>query len=138
MHLYASNSSFVEHNGSQMNYSRMSLPGGCKQLMHHTSCMSVPQTTGKLTGKPTGMRGCCSLLTFPQLYLKTRVTTKVGSCLHFGLHGSSWCLPRDANNCDAWRTLMGGSSHMHRLAAPAKQSALWHQPKSTAVLWKWY
>ena len=34
--------------------------------------MSVPQTTGK----PTGTRGHCSLLTFPHPHLKTRVTTR--------------------------------------------------------------
>ena len=134
VHLDSSNSFFVEHNGSQINYFRMSLPSGCKQLMHHTGWTSVPQTTGK----PIGMRGHCSLLTFPQLHLKTWVTMEAGSRLHFGLYGSSWYPPRDANNCDAWQTLMGGSSHMCQLAAPAKQSALGHQLKGTAVLWKWY
>ena len=134
MHPDGSNSFFVECNGSQMNYSRMSLPGGCKQLTCHASCTSVPQTTGK----PTGMRRHCSLLTFPQLHLKTRVATEVGSCSHFRLHGYSWHPPRDANNCDAQWTLMGSGSHTHRLTAPAKQSALGHQPKGTAVLQKWY
>ena len=134
MHLDGSNSYFIECNGSQMNYSRMSLPGDHKQLMCHASCASVPQTTGK----PAGMRGCCSLLTFPQLHLKTWVATKAGSCSHFGLHGSSWHPSRDTNNCDAQQTLMGGSSHMHRLTVPAKLSALGHQPKGAAVLWKWY
>ena len=134
MQLDGSNSSFVEHCGSQMNYSRMSLPSGCKQLMHYASCTSAPQTTGK----PIGTRGCCSLLNFPQPHLKTWVATEVGSIAHFGLHGSSWHPPRDANNCDAWWTLMGGSSHMRQLAAPAKQSALGHQPKGAAVLQKRY
>ena len=106
VHLDGSNSFFVGCNGSQMNYSRMSLPGGGKQLMHHTSCTSVPQTTGK----PVGTRGHCSLLIFPQPYLKTGVTTKAGSCSHFGLHGSSWHPPRDANNCDVQWILIGGSS----------------------------
>ena len=134
MHLDDSNSFFIECNGSQMNYSRMSLPSGCKQLMHHASCMSVPQTTGK----PAGMRGHSSLLTFPQPHLQTWFTTEVGSHLCFRLHGSSWCPPRDANNCDVWQTLMGGGSHTCQLAAPAKLSALGHQPKGTAVLQKWY
>ena len=40
--------------------------------------------------------------------------------------------------CDARRTLMGGGSHTRRLAAPAKQSALGHQLKGTAVLQKQY
>ena len=134
MHLDGSNSFFAECNGSQMNYSRMSLPSGCKQLTCHTSCASVPQTTGK----SAGMRGCCSLLTFPQPHLKTQVATKVGSCSHFGLCSSSWCPPRDANSCNAWQMLMGGGSHMCWLTAPAKQSTLGHQPKCAAVLQKWY
>ena len=133
-HLDGSNLFFIEHTGSQMNYSRMSIPSGCKQLMHHASCASVPQTSGK----PIGMRGRCSLLTFPQPHLKTRVTTKAGSHSHFGLRGSSWCPPRDANNCDAQQALMGGGGHMCWLTAPAKQSALGHQPKGAAVLQKWY
>ena len=134
MQLDGSNSFFTECNGSQMNYSRTSLPGGCKQLTCHASCASVPQTTGK----PTGVRGCCSLLTFPQPHLKTQVTTKAGSCLHFGMHGSSLCPPRDANNCDGWQTLMGGGSHMCWFTAPTKLSALRHQLKGTAFLRKWY
>ena len=129
MHLDGSNSLFVECNGSQMNYSRMSLPSDCKQLMCQASCMSVPQTTGK----PAGMRGNCSLLTFPQPHLKTWVTTEMGSCSHFGLCNSSWCPPRDANNCDAQWTLMGGGGYMCQLMAPAKLSALGHQPKGTPV-----
>ena len=133
-HLDGSNLFSAERNGSQMNYSRMSLPGGCKQLMHHASYTSVPQTTGK----PAGTRGRCSLLTFPQPHLKTWVTTEAGSCSCFGLLGSIWCPPRNANNCDVWQTLIGGSSHRRRLAAPAKQSALGHQPKGTAVLQKQY
>ena len=133
-HLDGSNSFFVEHNGSQMNYFRMYLSSGCKLLTHHTSCMSAPQTIGK----PTDMRGHCFLLTFPQPHLKTWVTTKVGSHSHFGLHGSSWHPPRDANNCDAQQTLMGGGSHTCQLAAPAKLSALGCQLKCTAILWKWY
>ena len=68
----------------------------------------------------------------------TWVATEVGSRSHLGLHGSSWHPPRDANNCDVRRMLMGGGSHMHRLAASAKQSALGHQPKDAAVLWKRY
>ena len=40
--------------------------------------------------------------------------------------------------CDGPWTLMGGGSHMSQLAAPAKQSALGHQPKGTAVLQKRY
>ena len=113
-----------------MNYSRMSLPSGCKQLTCHASCVSVPQTTGK----PAGMRGHCSPLTFPQLHLKTQVATKVGSCSYFGLCSSSWPPPRDANNCDAQWMLVGGGSHMYQLAAPAKLSALGYQPKGAAVL----
>ena len=112
----------------------MSLPGGRKQLMHHTSCALAHQTTGK----PIDTRGCCSILTFPQLHLKTQVTTKVGSCSHFGLHDSSCSTPRDANNCDVWQMLVGGSSHMCQHEAPAKQSALGHQLKGAAVLQKWY
>ena len=134
VHLDGSNSFFVEHNGSQMNYSRMSLPGGCKQLMHQASCMLAPQTTGK----PIGMRGHCFLHTFLQPHLKTRVATEAGSHSHLWLHGSSQHPPRDANNCDEQQTLMGGSSHMHWLTAPAKQSALGHQLKGAAVLQKWY
>ena len=117
MHLDGSNSFFVECNGSQMNYSRMSLPSGCKQLTCHASCASAPQTTGK----STGMRGHCSLLTFPQPHLKTQVTTEVGTCSCFGLHGSSWFPPRDANYCDVWWMLMGGSSHMCWLTASANK-----------------
>ena len=40
--------------------------------------------------------------------------------------------------CDAQWMLMGGSSHTHWLTAPAKQSALGHQLKGTAVLQKGY
>ena len=134
MHLDGSNSFFIECNGSQINYSRMSLPSDRKQLTHHTSCVSVPQTTDKLTG----MRGHCSLLTFPQPHLKTLFATEPCSCSCFGLCGSSWHPPRDVNNCDALQTLMGGSSHMCQLTAPAKLSALGHQPKGVAVLQKWY
>ena len=108
-----------------MNYRRMSLPGDCKQLMHHTSCGSVPQTIGK----PIAMRGYCSLLTFLQPHLKTRVTTTVGSGSCFGLHGSSWNLPRDANYCDAWTTLVCNKGHIQWFAALSKLSALGHQPK---------
>ena len=133
-HLDGSNSFFIECNGSQINYSRMSLPSGCKQLMRHTSCVSVPQTTGK----PSGMRGHCSLLTFQQPHLKTQVTTEAGSRSHFRLCSSSWHPPRDTNSCDVQQTLMGDSSHMCRLTVPAKLSALGHQPKGAAVLQKWY
>ena len=38
--------------------------------------------------------------------------------------------------CDAWQMLTGGGSHMCQLTAPAKQSALGHQLKGAAVLWK--
>ena len=134
VHLDGSNLFFIECNGSQMNYSRMSLPGNHKQLTHHASYTSVPQTTGK----PTGMRGCCSLLTFLQPHLKTWVATEAGSHSRFELCGSSWHPPRDTNNCDVQWTLMGGSSHMHQLTAPAKLSALGHQLKGAAVLQKWY
>ena len=132
--LDGSNSFFIECNGSQMNYFRMFLPGDCKQLMHHASCTPVPQTTNK----PAGMRGCCSLLTFPQPNLKTRVATKAGSCSHFGLCGSIWCPPRDTNNCDAQQMLMDGGSHMCWFTALAKLSALGHQLKGAAVLQKQY
>ena len=117
-----------------MNYSRMSLPSGCRKLMHHASCTSAPQTTGK----PTGMRGHCSLLTFPQLHLKTWVTTKVSSCSRFWLQGSHWHPPRDANNCDAWWMLMGGSSHTCWLTALCQTKCTRAPTKGTAVLQKQY
>ena len=108
-----------------MNYLRMSLVGDCKQLVHHASCMSVPQTTGK----PVGTRGCCSPLTFPQPHLKTRVATEVGSGLHFGLHSSNWCPPREANTCDVQMMLICDNGHMQHLTVLSKQGALGHQPK---------
>ena len=101
----------------------MSLPGDCKQLMHYAnaSCVSVPQATG--------MRGCCSLLTFPQPHLKTWVITKAGSGSHFRLCGSSWCQLRHANNCDLHAMLAHDNGHMQRFAALSKPSALGHQLK---------
>ena len=96
-----------------MVYPRMSLLCGCKRQVSHASCMQVPQTTGK----PVGTRVRCSLPSFPQLHLKTWVATKVSLHLRFGLRGSSRHPPRDANNCDVWKTLVDDDSHMRLLAA---------------------
>ena len=93
--------------------------------MCHASCMSMPQTTGK----PIGMRGHCSLLTFPQPHLKTLVRTEVGSGLHFGLCGFSWHPPSNTNNCDMWMMMACDKGHMQHFAALSKPSALGHQQK---------
>ena len=108
-----------------MNYPRMSLFSGCKELTHHAICASAPQTTDK----PGGMREHRTLLAFLQPHLKNWVTTKVGSCLCFRLHICSWHPPRDTNNCDAWRMLMSGGTYIHWLAAPSK-------PRCTRALTK--
>ena len=91
----------------------MSLLCDYKWWMHHASCTQSPH----ITCKPIGMRVCSSLPSFPQLPLKTWVATEVNLSSCFGLCGSSWCPPRDANNCDARETLTHGSSHTWWLAA---------------------
>ena len=86
--------SIVERNGSQMNLFQDILTQWL--LTTNAPC----QLRVSATGKPIGMRGCCSLLTFPQPYLQTRVATETGLCSCFRVCGFSWCPPRDANNCD--------------------------------------
>ena len=115
--------------------SRVSLPCGCQQLTHYASHASVPTATGK----PLVQESICSLPTFLQLHLQTRVTTEVSFHLHFRLCSFSWQLPRDAKivMCAAdvqhwWQPDASAHGFYHRCSAQG------HQPKGTAVLQGWY
>ena len=90
-----------------------------------TSCAQASQTTSK----PVGMRAHCSLPLFPQPHLKTQVTTEVNLRLCSRLHRSSWCPHREANNCDARKILVCGSSHMRQLTALNQTKCTWASTK---------
>ena len=106
--------------------------------MCHASCTQASQTRSK----PIGTRVHCSLPLFPQPHLKTRVTTEANLHWHFGLHDSSWCPPRDANNCDAQKILVHGSGRMRWLAALNQTKCTWAptemlQPAEAVLVGKW-